>query len=183
MLGALPLGAALAGAGLAASGRRLAIAATAAACVLGLVAIAGVAADRRLQREDWRGAARALGAAPRQRAVLVSPAAGAAVLAYYLPASAPVTSPPASAGELDVVLMAPHDPGARPTAPAIAAATAAAGGPPVAVVRRATFSILRFGAAPGQSAQLADAIAAGLRSDAALLALPAVKLTPSSRSR
>ena len=184
VLGALPLGAALPGAGLAAAG----VAPRSRRPPPPACPAVAIAARRRRPPPAARGLARrrgALGAAPRQRAVLVSPAAGAAVLAYYLPASAPVTSPPASAGELDFVASwAPHDPGARPTAPAIAAATAAAGGPPVAAVRRATFSILRCGAARRASrALLADAIAAGLRSDAALLALPAVKLTPSSRSR
>ncbi len=169
VLALLPLAAALAGAGLAALGAAPAIAATAAACGLGLVAIAGVAADRSLQREDWRGAARALGPAAERRVLAVSPASGAVALRHYLPAARPVAAVPAPALELDVILMDRHGSGPSPADAALV--TAAAGLQPE-VTRRETFSILRFRTRPGQAAQAGSEIAQALGADVALLTLP-----------
>ena len=67
----LPL-AVVAAAGLARS--RLGLAGAAAVCALGLAAVIGVAVEPRWQRDDWRGAAEALGAPAGERAVVLMPA-------------------------------------------------------------------------------------------------------------
>ncbi len=59
-------------AGLAAAGR-IGFAAAGAICAVALVVNIEVASDAKLQRDDWRGAAKALGAATESRAVIVSP--------------------------------------------------------------------------------------------------------------
>jgi mannosyltransferase len=167
LLAVLPLAAALAGAGLAALGTRMAAAATAAACALGLAAIAGVASDRALQREDWRGAARALRGADSDRAVWVLPGSGATPLRYYLPHARQVTRPPANAG-LEIVVMGSHDAGTR-----LRAALARLAGRPLDVPRQGGFAIVRR--VPGTAGEI------GLppRAGAALLVVPRTRVQQS----
>jgi len=68
---------------------RLGIAAAAALCAIGVAAAAGVAADRNLQRPDWRGVARVLGTGPApgvgQRAILLAHYRDLLPLSLYLP--------------------------------------------------------------------------------------------------
>jgi mannosyltransferase len=108
VLAALPLAAALAGAGLAAAAAVApwpAATATAAACALALVAVVGVAVDPALQRDDWRGAARALGPAGGARVIVGMP--GALVpLRYYLPGLRPLGTAPATTAEVDYIGLA-----------------------------------------------------------------------------
>lgn len=88
LLAVLPIAAALAGAGLAAlseSAPWLAWGAAAAACAAGTAAVVGVATDPALQRDDWRGAARALGRAGAPRVIAATPPAALVPLRYYLP--------------------------------------------------------------------------------------------------
>jgi mannosyltransferase len=119
VLAALPLAAALAGAGLAAAAAVApwpAAAATAAICLLWLVAVLGVAVDPALQRDDWRGAARALGTTGDERIVVTAP--GALVpLRYYLPGLRPLGAAPATTAEVDYVGLAPHRGGRRGAPP------------------------------------------------------------------
>jgi mannosyltransferase len=61
------------GAGLAAAPARLGLAGAAAICAVAVIVDVEVASDAKLQRDDWRGAARALGPASEPRAVLVIP--------------------------------------------------------------------------------------------------------------
>jgi 4-amino-4-deoxy-L-arabinose transferase-like glycosyltransferase len=117
VLAALPLALALAGAGLAAlpapAARWIA---TAAACALGLVAVIGVATDRAYQRDDWRGAARAMGAAGGNRVVVAAP--GSLIpLRYYLPGLRALRAPLTPTAEVDYVLLAPRLGGGRGTPP------------------------------------------------------------------
>jgi mannosyltransferase len=117
VLAALPLALALAGVGLAAlpaaaAGRI----ATAAAAALGLVAVIGVATDSAYQRDDWRGAARAMGAAGGDRVVVAAP--GALVpLRYYLPGLRALNAPFTPTAEVDYVLLAPRLGGGRGAPP------------------------------------------------------------------
>ncbi|MDX6668523.1 MAG: mannosyltransferase [Solirubrobacteraceae bacterium] len=67
----LPLVLAVA-AGLGAAGR-LGIAGAAAICAVAITVNLEVTSDAKLQRDDWRGAARALGSAPEPRAIVVTP--------------------------------------------------------------------------------------------------------------
>jgi 4-amino-4-deoxy-L-arabinose transferase-like glycosyltransferase len=119
LVAALPLAAALAGAGLAAVGAVApwpAAAATAAACALALVAVVGVAVDPAFQRDDWRGAARELGAADGPRVVVGMP--GALVpLRYYLPGLRRLGATPPTTAEVDYVGLAMHRGGSRSAPP------------------------------------------------------------------
>ena len=119
LLAALPLMLALAGAGLAAvaSGARpVALAATAAACALGLVAVGGVDLDARYQRDDWRGAARAIGAAPGDRVIVTVPGS-LAPLRYYLHGLMPLRAPFTPTTEVDYIAISAHRGGGRAAPP------------------------------------------------------------------
>ncbi len=58
--------------------------AAAAACLLGLAVVSGVASDERLQRDNWRGAATALGP-PVPGGLIVAPGTSLIPLGYYVP--------------------------------------------------------------------------------------------------
>jgi len=117
LVAVLPLLAVLAGAGFARAwsiAPALAATAACAACLLGLVAIAGVAGDQRLQRDNWRDAARAIGPAPTTGELIVAPASAVVPLGYYVPGLRPV---PAAAATLATTQIAyvdlpEHTPGA-----------------------------------------------------------------------
>jgi mannosyltransferase len=120
LLAALPLMLALAGAGLAATAsvaRLPAIAAAAAACALGLVAIVGVAVDARYQRDDWRGAARAIGSAPGGDRVVVTAPGSLVPLRYYLPRLRVLSAPFTPTAEVDYIALAARRGGGRSTPP------------------------------------------------------------------
>jgi mannosyltransferase len=150
VLAALPPAAALAGAGLAAVAPRPAAAATAAACALALVAVVGVAVDPALQRDDWRGAARALGGAEGERVIVGMP--GALVpLRYYLPGLRLLGAAPATTAEVDYVGLAMHRGGSRSAPPRPRADPAP--GPDFVVAKRletVTFTVVRMRAAAPQ---------------------------------
>jgi len=164
LLAALPLLLALAGAGLAAAAtvtRAPAVAAAVAACALALVAVVGVAADPALQRDDWRGAARALGAPAGARVIVTSPG-GFVPLRYYLPRLRPFGPGPVTAAEVDYLALAPRRGGARGTPPRPARPPLALPGFAVAQrVQTETFTVLRTRAASARPL-LAGAMAAGL---------------------
>ncbi|MGI9100747.1 MAG: glycosyltransferase family 39 protein [Solirubrobacteraceae bacterium] len=119
VLAALPLAAALLGAGVAAAAAVApwpTAASFAAACGLALAAVVGVATDPALQRDDWRGAARALGTAESARVIVTSP--GALVpLGYYLPGLRLLGAAPATAVEVDYVALALRRGAARGSPP------------------------------------------------------------------
>ncbi len=110
----LPLAAVLAGAGLGALSHvalRPAVAAGALGCLLGLVAIAGVARDPRKQRDDWRAAAAALGADPGGR-LIVAPGSAPIPLGYYVPGLRPVPATEAPrVAEIDYLTLTVRAPG------------------------------------------------------------------------
>jgi mannosyltransferase len=95
--------------------RRLGAAGTAVLVGIGIGVSVAVAADERYQRDDWRGAARALGGPAVARAVVFSPAETAA-LELYLPRSRPLTGE-ALIRELDYLALARHRPGQARSAP------------------------------------------------------------------
>jgi len=123
----LPLGCALAGVGLAAAGGRLAALALAAACAAGLVAVAGVARDPKLQRDDWRGAARALGPITEPRLIVANDGA-LRPLRYYLPSLRLATPPTFTTAEIDYLALPVRLPGERPAPPRPATPAAPAAG-------------------------------------------------------
>ena len=150
----LPLAAATA-AGFACVGplRALGIAGAAVACALGLVVVVGVDANASYQRDDWRGAARALGAAAGQRVVYVSPPSGTLPLSLYLH---PVRSMPpggADVKEIDIVSISPRLPGqsAQPPRPGAVSfqgftESARTQGATYTVVRERSAALVRIGA-------------------------------------
>ncbi|MEA2218757.1 MAG: mannosyltransferase [Solirubrobacteraceae bacterium] len=165
LLALSPLCAALGGAGLARLEllrAPLGTAALACACVLGVVAVVGVALDPRSQRDDWRGAVRALGSAPGERLIVASPASAPAPLRYYLPAARPLAGPAALTSEIDYVALSERRPGQRPAPPRPAQPPIPAPGfALVAGARTETFTVLRLRAAAPQAVPR-TAVAAGL---------------------
>jgi hypothetical protein len=86
----LPL-AAVPAIGFAAPGaRRLGPAAAVALCAIFLAAVLAVDTNRTFQRDDWRGAAHALGASAVPRAIVVTPGDGVLPLRVYLPHARPL---------------------------------------------------------------------------------------------
>jgi 4-amino-4-deoxy-L-arabinose transferase-like glycosyltransferase len=147
VLAALPLVLALAGAGLAAAAevaRLPTIAAVTIACALGLVAVIGVDANPAYQRDDWRGAARAIGSAGGDRIVVASPGSLVA-LRYYLPRLAPLRGPFTPSVEVDYIALAPRRSGGRSAPPRPAQLPVP--GPSFALTGRTesrTFTVLRM---------------------------------------
>ena len=83
------------------------------ACAVGVVAVAGVASDRNLQRPDWRSVARALGPAPPGgRIIAIQHYTDLLPLSLYLPGLHRLTRPE-RATQIDVIAMSvprPPDP-------------------------------------------------------------------------
>jgi mannosyltransferase len=120
LLAVSPLGAALAGAGLAQVQRlrpQLAAIAIPAAYVLGLVTVVGVNLDPASQRDDWRGAVQALGSEPGPRIIVATPASAIPPLRYYLPDARLLTGPSAVTREVDYIALSERSPGARANPP------------------------------------------------------------------
>jgi hypothetical protein len=145
----LPLVLALAGAGLAAATevlpRPVPVLATGVACVVGLVTVVGVAGDVTLQRDDWRGAARALGRIDAVRVVSAPP--GAIVpLRYYLPHVRELSSGEARTAEVDYLAMADRKGRRRsvPPRPAPAVPPTLPGFAPAGHTYAKTFTIMRL---------------------------------------
>ncbi len=135
-------------AGGAVAGRRSAPAVIAALCVVGLVATMGVELDARYQRDDWRGAAGTVPVGGRT-ALVLSPASGRVPVAYYLPASRPLPAGGAPVAWVEVIALGARGVGAPVRPPPVRAAglpaLAGFGGP--VVLRRATYSVVRYRAA------------------------------------
>src|SRR5205085_7178822 len=85
-------------------------------CAVGLALVIAVEANPSYQRDDWRGAARALGRATVPRAVVASPVGGGDALASYLKGAKPFPRAGADVREIDVVGIAARRPG-LPSAP------------------------------------------------------------------
>ncbi len=106
--------------------RALAAGGVAALVAVGLVAVIAVDLDPAYQRDDWRGAARALGQASVARAIVVTPDTAKTALALYRPGVVQMPASGARVQEIDIVAMAQRDtPGSAavtphpPTAPGI----------------------------------------------------------------
>jgi mannosyltransferase len=78
-------------------------------CAVGVVAYVGVETNVAYQRDDWRGVARALGAARAgPRAVVVDPASGVPALRVYAPLTPMAPTGSLSTREVDVILLDHH---------------------------------------------------------------------------
>ncbi len=158
VLFALPLAAALVGAGLAAVARsvpRPAALALGAACAAGLVAVVGVARSAELQRDDWRGAVRALGPVSAPRLIVATPGAALETLRYYLPGLRTAAPPTFTTAEIDHVALPVRLPGERPEPPR--PADPAVPAPGYALAQRTegeTFTVLRWQAPAPRAAPI-----------------------------
>lgn len=101
-------------AGLGAAGR-LGIAGAVAVCAVALTVNVEVASDAKLQRDDWRGAARALGRAGETRVIVVTPDYQSKPLRLY--ARDVASLPPQGADVREVVAIANGRPPKEPPAP------------------------------------------------------------------
>lgn len=70
-------------------------------CALFAVIVVATAWEPKFDREDWRGAARAVGTASAKRAIVVSPGRGPAAFAYYRPQARAMTP---SGGEVSEIV-------------------------------------------------------------------------------
>jgi mannosyltransferase len=146
-------------------------AAAAALAVVGLVAVIGVDRSQAFQRDDWRGAVRALGRGERPRAIVVVPAGGIQAVRLYLrgervagPASPPVR-------EVDVLVIAGHQPGATRRTPSLPAQPPAAGLVPAGTRTSETWAVARYRAA-GRSVSPTDLPGVGAYGPATILVQP-----------
>jgi mannosyltransferase len=124
--------------------RRLGAVGAGALAAIGIAVCVAVASNERYQRDDWRGAARALGQPAATRAVIFSPGELAA-LELYLPRSTALTAAGARVGELDYLTLARHRPGQTRAAPRLEELPPR---PPGAVTverrREETFALVRY---------------------------------------
>jgi mannosyltransferase len=141
-------------AGVAASRSRRGPALIAGLCAVGVVAFAGVEGNAFYQRDDWRGAAAALGPAkPGPRLVVINPSDGVPALESYAPLHLLVPMAQLlSAREIDVIDLA-HDPPSAVKAPAAGFALCAP------LVHTAEFDVVRYCAPKPLTFFYADAAA------------------------
>jgi mannosyltransferase len=110
----LPLGVAVAAGFAAGRAPRAGIAAATLLCAIGVVMVVAVSKTDLYQRDDWRGAAKALGAAEMPRAIIVTPPSGRFPLLLYLHGARPSPAGGVDVKEVDFVGMAPRLPGEAP---------------------------------------------------------------------
>lgn len=115
----LPLGVAVAAGFATTRAPREGIAAAALLCATGLAMIVATASNEAYQRDNWRAAAKALGAPDQPRAVVVTPASGRIPLLLYLDGARSIKEGSVNVKELDFVGLAPRLPGeeAKPPRP------------------------------------------------------------------
>jgi len=158
VLAVLPIAATLAGAGIAAlcaAAPRAAWAAAASAYAVGVAVAVGVASDPGLQRDDWRGAARALGRADAPRVIAATPPAALVPLRYYLPGLRAQREPQTTTAEVDYVALAAGYPHQRLAPPRPAHVPAPAPGfAPAGSTQAETFTVVRLRAPAPQPVSL-----------------------------
>jgi hypothetical protein len=125
--------------------RRTGLAIAAALCALWVFVVISVNTRPELQRDDWRGIARAMGVPdPHGRAVVVSPINGGIPLRLYLPRARPFPAAGAPIGEVDAVAVAPREAGATRTAPPVRKVAALPGFRQESVRRGRTFTVVKY---------------------------------------
>jgi mannosyltransferase len=120
---------------------RLGLALAALACALSLFVVVSVDTRPELQRDDWRGVARALGKAEGPRAIIVSPINGSIPLGLYLPLEK-LTQ--ADVTEVDAVAVAPRLAGKTRTAPPLRVAAPPPGFTEIGRHQGATYTVVRY---------------------------------------
>jgi mannosyltransferase len=111
-------------------------------CAVSLAVIATINAIPAYQRDDWRGAARALGALRGER-VIVSQENSSIPLSIYLPATSPVAGASGTARELDFVTLRTRRTGRSPLPPVVVR-SAPPGFRPAGVRGSETYAVSRF---------------------------------------
>ena len=148
VIAALPLVCVLVAIGLAAAAQirpRAVTAGLAVACLAGAVVIGAVARSPELQRDDWRGAVRALGPIGEPRLLVATPDSALTPLRYYLPGLRRATPPAFTTAEIDYVALPVRLPGERPQPPRPADPPAPAAGYALAArTDGETFTVLRW---------------------------------------
>lgn len=110
-----------------------------------LVDIIGVERNPIYQRDDWRGAVRALGPATSERAVVVTPGQGYYPILYYLPRAKFMSGQPAAVSEVDLLGIAiRHGSGVAPAPPPVPPASPFAGFREVAAIKNRMFTVVRY---------------------------------------
>jgi mannosyltransferase len=123
--------------------RRLGTAGAAGLAVIGTAVCVAVAADVRYQRDDWRGAAEALGRPGGARAVVFSPAELTA-LQLYLPRSGPLPPQGTRLREVDYLALARHRAGETRAAPSLEELPHLPGAVVLERRREETFALARY---------------------------------------
>jgi 4-amino-4-deoxy-L-arabinose transferase-like glycosyltransferase len=114
-------------------------------CALWLFVVVSVNTRPELQRDDWRGIARAMGEVdPHGRVVVVSPINGGIPLRLYLPGSSGFPAEGARIGEVDVVAAAPRQAGATRTAPPLRPVHPVPGFARESVHHGRTFTVVKY---------------------------------------
>lgn len=121
--------------------RRLGAGVAVAACALSLFVVVSVDTRPELQRDDWRGAARALGGFEGARALVISPINGSIPLGLYLPLN---KLHGAEVMEVDAVAVAPRVAGETRKAPPVRVRTPPAGFHEVARKLGPTYTVVRY---------------------------------------
>jgi mannosyltransferase len=86
-------------------------------CALSLAVIVGIDVNPGYQRDDWRGAARALASAPADGRAIVVERYGSVPLSVYLPRTQALRNPNVRTRELDVIVLRTKRTGHSPLAP------------------------------------------------------------------
>ncbi len=155
-------------AGLGAPGAgRPGLAAAAAICAVALVVNIEVASDAKLQRDDWRGAARALGPAAEPRAIVVTPDFAKKPLRLYAGSMPPMAPAGATVREIDVI--------ANDRPPASVAPAPPAGFIEFASIRSASYLLVRYRAPTARLVSLQELAAVRISAKP-----PAILLQPPS---
>jgi hypothetical protein len=126
---------------------RLGVAAAAALCALSVFVVVSVSARPELQRDDWRGIARALGPPAGSRAIVVSPINGSIPLGLYLHGLTKLPPAGAQVSEIDAVAVAQRVAGQTRSAPPVPPATPPPGFREVARHQGPTYTVVRYRAA------------------------------------
>jgi hypothetical protein len=125
--------------------RRTGLALAALLCSLWVFVVISVNTRPELQRDDWRGIARALGVPdPHGRAIVVSPINGSIPLRLYLPRARTFPAAGAQIGEVDAVAVAPREAGATRSAPPVRKILALPGFRQESVHQGRTFTVVKY---------------------------------------
>ena len=129
------------------STRRLGLVCAAVLSAVWVFVVLSVNTRPELQRDDWRGVARALGVPdPHGRAIVVSPINGSIPLRLYLPGAKKLTGV-AQLGEIDAVAVAPREAGGTRTAPRVPRAAPLPGFREESRHMGRTFTVVKYRAA------------------------------------